>query len=52
MGAAAGSFIAGVLTEEASVEWALGTAGIACALGFAVALAGRRSLRPAVVAET
>jgi MFS family permease len=47
-GAAAGSFIAGVLAEEASVEWALATAGIACAAGFAVALAGRRSLRPAV----
>ena len=31
MGAAAGSFIAGVLAEEASVEWALATAGIACA---------------------
>ena len=49
-GAAAGSFIAGVLAEEASVEWALATAGIACAAGFAVALAGRRSLRPTVVA--
>ena len=48
MGAAAGSFIAGVLAEEASVEWALATAGIACAGGFAVALAGRRSLRAAV----
>jgi predicted MFS family arabinose efflux permease len=54
MGAAAGSFIAGLLAEEASVEWALATAGIACAAGFAVAVAGRRSLRPAVpaVAET
>jgi MFS family permease len=54
MGAAAGSFVAGLLAEEASVEWALATAGIACAAGFAVAVAGRRSLRPAVpaVAET
>jgi MFS family permease len=51
IGAAAGSFIAGVLAEEAGVEWALATAGIACVAGFAVALAGRRSLRPAVVAE-
>lgn len=49
MGAAAGSFIAGVLAEEASVEWALATAGIACAAGFVVAVAGRRSLRPAAV---
>jgi predicted MFS family arabinose efflux permease len=52
MGAAAGSFIAGLLAESVSVEWALATAGIACTAGFAVALAGRRSLRPAVVAET
>jgi predicted MFS family arabinose efflux permease len=50
MGAAAGSFLAGVLAEEAGVEWALATAGIACAGGFAVALAGRRSLRPTVSA--
>ena len=49
MGAAAGSLIAGVLAEEVSVEWALATAGIACAAGFLVAVAGRRSLRPAVV---
>jgi MFS family permease len=52
MGAAAGSFTAGVLAEEASVEWALASAGIACAVGFVVALAGRRSLRPAALAET
>jgi MFS family permease len=52
MGAAAGSFAAGVLAEEAGVEWALATAGIACAVGFVVAVAGRRSLRPAAVAET
>jgi MFS family permease len=52
MGAAAGSFIAGVLVEEAGVEWALATAGIACAAGLLVAVAGRRSLRPAAVAET
>jgi MFS family permease len=47
MGAAAGSLIAGLLAEEVSVEWALATAGIACAAGFVVAVAGRRSLRPA-----
>jgi MFS family permease len=52
MGAGAGSFIAGVLAEEASVEWALATAGIACAAGFLIAVAARRTLRPAVVAET
>jgi MFS family permease len=52
MGAAVGSFIAGLLAEEASVEWALATAGIACAAGFVVALAGRRALRPAVVLES
>ena len=51
-GAAAGSFAAGVLAEEAGVEWALATAGIACAAGFLVAVTGRRSLRPAAVAET
>jgi MFS family permease len=48
MGAAAGSLIAGVLAESASVGWALATAGIACAAGFVVAVAGRRALRPAV----
>jgi MFS family permease len=52
MGAAAGSFIAGLLAEEAGVEWALATAGIACAAGFGVALARRSSLRPPVLAET
>jgi MFS family permease len=52
MGAAAGSFAAGVLAEEAGVEWALATAGIACTIGCLVAVAGRRSLRPAAVAKT
>lgn len=52
MGAATGSFAAGVLAEEASVKWALATAGIACAVGFLVAVAGRRSLRPAAFAES
>ena len=52
IGAAAGSVIAGLLAEEVSVEWALGTAGIACAGGFVVAVAGRRSLRPAARAAS
>jgi predicted MFS family arabinose efflux permease len=47
IGAATGSLIAGVLAEE-SVEWALATAGVACAAGVIVALAGRRTLRPMV----
>jgi MFS family permease len=50
LGAGLGSLVAGVLAEEASVEWALATAGIACTLGIAVAVAGRRTLRPAVAA--
>lgn len=45
LGAGAGSLIAGVLAEEASVEWALATAVIACTLGLVVALAGRHTLR-------
>ena len=52
IGAAAGSFAAGLLIEKASVGWALATAGIACAGGFAVALARRRTLRPATAAST
>ena len=52
MGAAAGSLIAGLLAEEVSVDWALATAGIACAAGFVVAVAGRRSLRPATSAAS
>jgi hypothetical protein len=34
-----------------SVAWALATAGIACAAGFVVAVAGRSTLRPAVSAS-
>lgn len=52
VGAAAGSIIAGVLAEQVSVEWALATAGIACAAGLMVAVAGRRSLRPAAPAAS
>jgi MFS family permease len=51
MGAAVGSILAGLLAESAGVEWALATAGIACAAGFVVALAGRRSLRPAATSS-
>ena len=51
MGAAAGSLIAGLLAEEVSVEWALATAGIACAVGVMVAIAGRSTLRPTVSAR-
>ena len=47
-GAAVGSIVAGVLAEHASVEWALATAALACAGAFLVAIARRRSLRPAV----
>jgi MFS family permease len=50
MGAAAGSFLAGLIADGAGVEWALATAGIACAAAFVVALGARRSLRPAVAA--
>ena len=46
MGAAAGSLIAGLLAEQVSVDWALATAGIACAAGVVVALAGRRHAPP------
>jgi MFS family permease len=52
MGAAAGSLVAGLLIEKASLEWALATAGIACAAGFLVALARRRSLRAAPATST
>jgi MFS-type transporter involved in bile tolerance (Atg22 family) len=48
MGAAVGSVLAGLLTEHASVEWALATAALACGGGFLVAVARRRSLRPAL----
>lgn len=48
LGAAAGSLVAGVLTEEASVEWALATAGVACFAGLAIAVARRRTLYSAV----
>lgn len=46
-GSAAGAFLAGILIEHASVDWALASASIACGLGLLVALAGRRTLVPA-----
>jgi MFS family permease len=51
-GAGAGSVLAGILADHAGVEWALAIPTIACAIGFAVALARRRSLRPAAAAAT
>jgi MFS family permease len=46
-GSAAGALLAGVLIEEASVDWALASASISCGLALLVALAGRRTLEPA-----
>jgi MFS family permease len=43
-GYAAGAFFAGILIDEASVDWALGSASIACGLALLVALGGRRTL--------
>jgi MFS family permease len=43
-GAAAGSFLAGILIDHASLDWALGSASIACGLALLVALAGRSTL--------
>jgi predicted MFS family arabinose efflux permease len=52
MGTAVGSLLAGLLAESAGVGWALATAGIACAAGAVVALARRRSLRPAATSSS
>ncbi|HEY7453489.1 MAG TPA: MFS transporter [Thermoleophilaceae bacterium] len=43
-GTAAGAFLAGVLVDHASLDWALGSAAIACVLALLAALAGRRNL--------
>ena len=43
-----GSAGAGVLVERASVPWALGSAALACGIGFLLALAARRTLTEAV----
>jgi MFS family permease len=47
VGAGAGSVVAGLLVEEVSVDSALGAAGVACALGLALAVARGRTLEPA-----
>jgi MFS family permease len=46
-GSAAGAFLAGVLVERASVDWALASASMACGLCLLVALAGRRTIAQA-----
>jgi MFS family permease len=43
-GSAIGAFLAGLLVDQASVAWAIGSAAIACALGLLAALGGRRFL--------
>jgi predicted MFS family arabinose efflux permease len=47
VGFGAGSAVAGVLVEHASVPWALGSAALACGAGFLIALASRRTLEEA-----
>ena len=47
VGSAAGAFLAGLLIDGASVDWALGSASIACGLSLLVALGFRRNLAPA-----
>jgi len=49
VGSSIGAFVAGVLVEHASVEWALATASISCGLALLVGLAGRRTLSPEAV---
>ncbi|HZB05200.1 MAG TPA: hypothetical protein VE449_01320 [Thermoleophilaceae bacterium] len=44
VGAATGSLLAGLLVEHASVSWALGSAALACAGGFSILVARRRTL--------
>jgi MFS family permease len=43
-GAAAGAFLAGIVIDHASLDWALAIAPITCGLGLLAALAGRRML--------
>jgi len=43
-GSALGAFLAGVLIDHASLDWALGSAAIACGIGLLAALAGRSRL--------
>jgi MFS family permease len=49
-GSAIGAFLAGLLVDNASVAWAIGSATIACALGLVAAVAGRRFLTVRVAA--
>ncbi len=44
VGFGAGSAVAGVLVERASVPWALGSAALACGAGFLIALGAWRTL--------
>jgi MFS family permease len=46
IGSSIGAFLAGLLVDHASVEWALATASIACGVALLVGLAGRRTLSP------
>jgi MFS family permease len=50
VGFGAGSAVAGVLVERASVPWALGSAALACGAGFLIGLAGRRTMAEAAQA--
>ena len=50
IGFGAGSAVAGVLVEHATVPWALGSAAIACAVGLLLALGARRTLSARVKA--
>jgi len=47
VGFGAGSVLAGVLVERASVPWALGSAALACGAGFVIGLAARKTLAEA-----
>jgi predicted MFS family arabinose efflux permease len=46
IGSSVGAFAAGLLIDNASVEWALASASISCGFALLVALAGRRTLQP------
>ena len=46
VGSSIGAFLAGLLIDHASVDWALASASIACGLALLVGLAGRRTLSP------
>ena len=44
VGSSIGAFLAGLLIDHASVDWALASASISCGLALLVGLAGRRTL--------